>query len=128
MENELQKASVDIGKKKLANLLGQVELTDEANDLINQMVKGAITADEAISKLGISESTIDDLKEFAQIFSDVAQKEMEAYTRNKKTQNKINAMRKETATIAREQRDKEREALRQAEDAMLALVADGIEK
>ena len=128
MENELQKASVDIGKKKLANLLGQVELTDEANDLINQMAKGAITADEAISKLGISESTIDDLKEFAQIFSDVAQKEMEAYTRNKKTQNKINAMRKETATIAREQRDKEREALRQAEDATLALVADGIEK
>ncbi|MEG0455083.1 MAG: hypothetical protein RR559_07040, partial [Bacteroides sp.] len=78
MENELQKASIDIGKKKLANLLGQVELTDEANDLINQMAKGAITADEAISKLGISESTIDDLKEFAQIFSDVAQKEMEA--------------------------------------------------
>ncbi len=128
MENELQKASIDIGKKKLANLLGQVELTDEANALINQMAKGAITADEVIGKLGLSESTIDDLKEFAQIFSDVAQKEMEAYTRNKKTQNKINAMRKETATIAREQRDKEREALRQAEDAMLAIVADGIEK
>lgn len=35
---------------------------------------------------------------------------------------------KEAATIAKEQRDKEREAVRQAEDTMLSLVKDGVEK
>ena len=128
MENELQKESIDIGKKKLANLLGQVELTDEVNELISQMAQGAITADEAISKLGISESTVDDLKEFAQVFSDVAQKEMETYTRNKETQNKINSMKKEAADKAKVAKEKEIEVIRQAEDAMLALLKDGAEK
>lgn len=128
MENELQKESIDMGKKKLANLLGQVELTDEVNELINQMAQGAITADEAISKLGISESTISDLKEFAQVFSDVAQKEMETYTRNKETQNKINKMQKEAADKVKAAKEKEIEVIRQAEDAMLALVKDGVEK
>jgi hypothetical protein len=128
MENELQKESIDIGKKKLANLLGQVELTDEVNELISQMAQGAITADEAISKLGISESTVDDLKEFAQVFSDVAQKEMETYTRNKETQNKINSMKKEAADKAKVAKEKEIEVIRQAEDAMLVLLKDGAEK
>lgn len=128
MENELQKESIEIGKKKLANLLGQVELTDEVNDLINQMAQGAITADEAISKLGLSESTVKDLKEFAQVFSEVAQKEMETYTRNKETQNKINAMNKEAADKVKEMKDKEIEIIRQAEDAMLSLVKEGLDK
>lgn len=128
MENELQKESIEIGKKKLANLLGQVELTDEVNDLINQMAQGAITADEAISKLGLSESTVKDLKEFAQVFSEVAQKEMETYTRNKETQNKINAMNKEAAAKVKEMKDIEIEIIRQAEDAMLSLVKEGLDK
>lgn len=128
MENELQKQSIEIGKRKLANMLGQIELTDEANDLINKMAQGAITADEVISKLGLSESTMDDLKKFAQVFSDVAQREMETYTRNKETQNKINAMRKEYADKAKEQREKEREAIRQSEGALLSLIKNESEK
>lgn len=128
MENELQKESIEMGKRKLANLLGQVELTEEVNDLINEMAQGAITADEAISKLGLSESTVNDLKEFAQVFSEVAQKEMETYSRNKETQNKINSMNKEAADKAKEMKDKELEVIRQAEDAMLSLVKEGLDK
>lgn len=132
MENVLQKESIEIGKKKLANLLGQTELTQECNDLLDKMARGAITADEAISKLGLSESTVKDLKEFSQMFSEVAQKEMESYTRNKETQNKINSMKKEDAgkaiEIQKERADKEIEAIRQKEDAMLSLIKDGIEK
>ncbi len=74
MENKLQQESIDIGRKKLANLLGQIELTGEANKLLDDMAQGAVTADEVISRLGISESTVKDLKEFSQVFSDVAQK------------------------------------------------------
>ena len=68
MENKLQQESIDIGRKKLANLLGQIELTGEANKLLDDMAQGAVTADEVISRLGISESTVKDLKEFSQVF------------------------------------------------------------
>lgn len=124
LENKLQQEGIDIGRKKLANLLGQVELTDEANKLLDDMATGAVTADEVISRLGISESTVKDLKEFSQVFSDVAQKEMEGYTRNKETQNKINAMRKETADKAKAIRYKEIAEVRKAEDELLKLVKD----
>ena len=128
MENNLQEEAIEIGKKKLANLLGQTELTQECNDLLDQMAKGAITADEAISKLGISESTVKDLKEFSQVFEDVAQKEMESYTRNRRVQNNINTMRKEAAEKAIAMKDKELAEVRKAEDAMLKLVKDEREK
>ena len=126
MENKLQQESIDIGRKKLANLLGQIELTGEANKLLDDMAQGAITADEVISRLGISESTVKDLKEFSQVFSDVAQKEMESYTRNKETQNKINAMRKESVDKAKVVKEKELSEIR--EDEMLKLVKDSREK
>lgn len=128
MENKLQQESIDIGRKKLANLLGQIELTGEANKLLDDMAQGAITADEVISRLGISESTVKDLKEFSQVFSDVAQKEMESYTRNKETQNKINAMRKESVDKAKAVKEKELSEIRKAEDEMLKLVKDSREK
>lgn len=128
MENKLQQESIDIGRKKLANLLGQIELTGEANKLLDDMAQGAITADEVISRLGISESTVKDLKEFSQVFSDVAQKEMESYTRNKETQNKINAMRKESVDKAKVVKEKELSEIRKAEDEMLKLVKDSREK
>lgn len=128
MENKLQQESIDIGRKKLANLLGQIELTGEANKLLDDMAQGAVTADEVISRLGISESTVKDLKEFSQVFSDVAQKEMESYTRNKETLNKINAMRKESVDKAKVVKEKELSEIRKAEDEMLKLVKDSREK
>lgn len=112
----------------MANLLGQIELTGEANKLLDDMAQGAVTADEVISRLGISESTVKDLKEFSQVFSDVAQKEMESYTRNKETQNKINAMRKESVDKAKVVKEKELSEIRKAEDEMLKLVKDSREK
>lgn len=128
LENKLQKESIDIGKKKLANLLGQTELTDDANKMLEQMATGAISADEAISKLGISESTVKDLKEFSQVFTDVSRQERESYTRNKEVQNKIQTMRKQASEQAKALRDKEIAEVRKAEDEMLKLVKDGREK
>lgn len=128
MENKLQQESIDIGRKKLANLLGQIELTGEANKLLDDMAQGAVTADEVISRLGISESTVKDLKEFSQVFSDVAQKEMESYTRNKETQNKINTMRKQAADQAKAAKNKELQEVRKAEDEMLKLIKDERQK
>ena len=41
-------------------------MNDEVRKLIEQIKQGDITADEVISKLGLSESTIDDLREFSE--------------------------------------------------------------
>lgn len=53
---------------------------------------------------------------------------MESYTRNKETQNKINAMRKESVDKAKAVKEKELSEIRKAEDEMLKLVKDSREK
>ena len=53
---------------------------------------------------------------------------MESYTRNKETQNKINAMRKESVDKAKVVKEKELSEIRKAEDEMLKLVKDSREK
>ena len=128
MEMQLGKESIEIGKKKLANMLGQITLTKEAEETINAMASGAMSADEAISKLGLSNSTIDDLKEFQQLFEQVAQAGADMQSRSKESQNKANEIRNAVAEKGREIRAKELEEVRKAEDEMLKLVQDDREK
>lgn len=127
-EEQQAQEAINIGKQQLANMLGQKEVSKEVEDMLQMVASGAIAADEVISRLGLSESTIDDLKEFSTVFNDVAQKEAESYSKNKETQNKINSMRKEAAAKAKEAKNKERDAIREAEDAMLSLIKDSVKK
>lgn len=128
LEMSLSREAVEIGKKKLANMLGETELSEQANQLIKDMAAGAITADEAISKLGLSNSTVDDLKEFAALFGEVAQLEAGMNSRTKELQNKINQLRKEAIAAAQASRDAETAEIRKAEDELLKLVTDAREK
>ena len=128
IENALQQESIEIGKKKLANMLGQTELTAEANDLIQKMAEGAITADEAISQIGISQSTMEDLKEFSRLFGEVASAEAESYSRSRGIQKKMNQMRKQESDNFSALKQKELAEVRKAEDEMLKLIQDEREK
>lgn len=128
LEMSLGRESIEIGKKKLANMLGEIELSEQANQLIKDMAAGAVTADEAISKLGLSNSTVDDLKEFAALFGEVSQMEAEMNSRSKESQNKVNQLRKEAAAAAQASRDAETAEIRKAEDELLKLVTDAREK
>ena len=128
LEMSLGRDSIEIGKKKLANMLGEIELSEQANQLIKDMAAGAVTADEAISKLGLSNSTVDDLKEFAALFGEVSQMEAEMNSRSKESQNKANQLRKEAAAAAQASRDAETAEIRKAEDELLKLVTDAREK
>ena len=128
LEMSLGRESIEIGKKKLANMLGELELSEEANQLIKDMAAGAVTADEAIGKLGLSNSTVDDLKEFATLFGEVSQMEAEMNSRSKESQNKANQLRKEAAAAAQASRDAETAEIRKAEDELLKLVTDAREK
>lgn len=128
LEMSLGREAIDIGKKKLANMLGELELSEQANQLIKDMAAGAMTADEAISKLGLSNSTVDDLKEFATLFGEVSQMEADMNSRSKESQNKANQLRKEAAVAAQASRDAEKAEVRKAEDELLKLVTDAREK
>lgn len=88
------------------------------------MQKGAITADEAIGKIGISESTIDDLRKLSEEVNRLSELEESSYTRQTEQQNTLNSIRQEGADKAKEAKQTELEAVRAAEDAMLALVKD----
>lgn len=128
LEIELGNDAIRIGKEKLANMLGQKKLSEEANQLIKDMAAGAMTADEAIGKLGLSNSTLEDLKNFASLFGEVSQLEAEMNSRSKESQNKVNELRKQAAETRKAMQDAERNEVRKAEDELLKLVKDAREK
>lgn len=132
MEQADMKQQIELGEKKLANILGQKEVTQEVREMLDAVSKGAMSADDAISRLGLSESTVSDLKEFAEAFQDLSDKQQQSYTKQIELQNKTNAITKEGADKAKEikkdQLTKELELIRQTEDIALSLVKEGVEK
>lgn len=132
MEQADMKQQIELGEKKLANILGQKEVTQEVRDMLDAVSKGAMSADDAISQLGLSESTVSDLKDFADLFQNVVDKQRDSYTKQIELQNKTNSIAKESSRKILEtkkaQQAKELELIRQAEDAALSLVKEGIKK
>ncbi|GGK09035.1 hypothetical protein [Parabacteroides faecis] len=132
MEQADMKQQIELGEKKLANILGQKEVTQEVRDMLDAVSKGAMSADDAISQLGLSESTVSDLKDFADLFQNVVDKQRDSYTKQIELQNKTNSIAKESSRKILEtkkaQQTKELELIRQAEDTALSLVKEGIEK
>lgn len=132
IEQADMKQQIELGEKKLANLLGQKEVTQEVRDMLDAVSSGSMKADDAISKLGLSESTISDLREFSDLFQNVVDKQRDSYTKQIELQNKTNSITKENSKkaleIKKQQQAKELELSRQAEDAALSLVKEGIEK
>lgn len=128
IENETAQKSIELGKQKLANMLGSLELTEENIELIKRMEQGAISADEVIGKLGLSASKTADFKEFVAQYEEVKRAEQDAYTRNKEVQNKINSLAKETADKAVAAKKAEVSDIRALEDTLLKLVEDNAEK
>ena len=124
MEKEDLKIQTDLAKARIANMLGYTKVTKEALKTIEDMQKGAITADEAIGKIGISESTIDDLRKLSEEVNRLSELEESSYTRQTEQQNTLNSIRQEGADKAKEAKQTELEAVRAAEDAMLTLVKD----
>lgn len=114
----------ELAEARLANTLGFTEMNSEVRKLMEQIKAGDVTADEVIGKLGLSESTIEDLREFRDQFNELQGLMEESYGRQTEQQNTLNSIRQEGADKAKEAKQKELEAVRAAEDAMLALVKD----
>lgn len=129
---EIEKKDLNVqtqlAEARLANTLGFTKMTGEVRKLMEQIKAGDVTADEVIGKLGLSESTIEDLKNFRDQFNELQELMEDSYGRQTEQQNTLNSIRQEGADKAKEAKQKELEAVRAAEDAMLALVKDKREK
>jgi len=125
---EIEKKDLNVqtqlAEARLANTLGFTKMTGEVRKLMEQIKAGDVTADEVIGKLGLSESTIEDLKNFRDQFNELQELMEDSYGRQTEQQNTLNSIRQEGADKAKEAKQKELEAIRAAEDAMLALVKD----
>lgn len=125
---ELEQSDLELqtrlAENRLANTLGYKEMNDEVRKLMDQIRQGDVTADEVIGKLGLSESTIEDLKVFRDQFNALQEISESSYTRQTEQQNKLNTIRKESADKAKAAREKELAEVRKAEDELLKLVKD----
>ena len=114
----------ELAEARLANTLGFTEMNNEVRKLMEQIKAGDITADEVIEKLVLSDSTIEDIKVFRDQFNELQELMEDSYGRQTEQQNTLNSIRQEGADKAKEAKQTELEAVRAAEDAMLALVKD----
>lgn len=119
MEQRDLQQQTEIAEKRLANTLGFVEMNDEVRNLITQIKNGDVTANDVINKLGLSESTIEDLKGFSEQFINLQELVEGSYTRQTEQQNKLNQLRKEAYNKAIELKESEVSELRQLEDIIL---------
>ena len=128
IEQDDLKIQTELAKTRIANMLGYTSVTDEALKTIRDLQTGAISADEAIKRIGFSESTKEDLRAVSEQVIQLNELEEDSYGRQTELQNTLNGIREEGADKAQEMRDKELEEVRKAEDAMLVLVKDGRQK
>ena len=71
----------ELAEARLANTLGFTEMNNEVRKLMEQIKAGDITADEVIGKLGLSDSTIEDLKVFRDQFNELQELMEDSYGR-----------------------------------------------
>lgn len=114
----------EIAEKRLANTLGFVEMNDEVRNLIAQVKSGDITENELISKLGISESNIDDMKEFRDQFVNLFELQEQSFTKQTELQNKNNQLTKDAYNKRIELKENELAELRELEDIRLQIATE----
>lgn len=128
MEQKDLAQQTEIAEKRLANTLGFVEMNDEVRNLMAQIKNGDVTADDVIDKLGLSSSTIEDLKEFSDQFVGLQELVEGSYTRQTEQQNKLNQLRKDAYNKAVELKENEVAELRALEDIILQMSVENGER
>lgn len=128
MEQKDLVQQTEIAEKRLANTLGFVEMNDEVRNLMTQIKNGDVTADDVIDKLGLSSSTVEDLKEFSDQFVGLQELVEGSYTRQTEQQNKLNQLRKDAYNKAVELKENEVAELRALEDIILQMSVENGER
>lgn len=128
MEMKTAKEMEANGRRRIANMLGNLEMTEEVQKQIDALERGVTSVDEVIANLGLSESTFADYKalteeviKYNQSVEEVANTAVEGTT-------KLNAIRKEASDKRKAALAAELDEVRAAADAEIALMQEGIEK
>lgn len=100
MEQADMKAQQEAAELRLANMLGYTEMNEQVKKLMSDIKSGAIDANQVISKLGLSNSTIEDLEAFRDQFVKVQEIVESSTTRQIEQQNKLNSLMKEAEALA----------------------------
>lgn len=128
IENELLDKQKKNKQDAILNTLGLTKMTNEAAETMKQLAEGAMSADDAINSLGLSNSTVDDLEKFKDQVVDYYNTIAESEELQTTLQNKINTIHKDGVAKVKDRKAKELEAIKNGEDAAFALVKDGYEK
>lgn len=93
LEEDLSAKQLKLAQEKLHAALGFNKITEEGKKIIQDFESGAMSADEALKKLGLSESTMADLEKFRDMFVDFENKRTENASiklKNQKDEQKLN--------------------------------------
>lgn len=116
------------GEKRIANMLGYTEVTEEVKKQIDLIKRGAADADTVIANLGLSESTLKDYRALTDEIAKYQQKVQEFQQMTVEGTTKLNSIRKEAADKYKAALDAELSTIRTTIDAEIALMADGTAK
>ena len=116
------------GEKRIANMLGYTEVTDEVRKQIDLIKRGAADADAVIANLGLSESTLKDYQALTDEIAKYQQKVQEFQQMTVEGTTKLNSIRKEAADKYKAALNAELSAIRTTIDAEIALMADSVAK
>lgn len=102
---DMQK-QINLQERRLANMLGEVKVTEKVRNVIDGLNKGTMKADEAISMLGLSSSTMKDFQQFADEVMKLNELQENSLTRQIEQKNKINTITSELLKLETEVKNK----------------------
>lgn len=106
LEQSLTAEEVANQEKRVAAMLGYAEVTDDVREKIRKIGQEGVSLDQ----LGLSESTVDDMKEFRDEATKLFDLQAQSYERQTENQNKLN-------TLVDQQRKKEQQAAKERLEA-----------
>ena len=116
------------GEKRIANMLGYTEVTEEVKKQIDLIKRGAADADTVIANLGLSKSALKDYQALTEAIASYQQGVEEFTNMTVEGTTKVNTIRQEAAEKQKAAREAEIAATQAAIDAEIALMTDGAAK
>lgn len=131
IERDLLNRQLENLKIRIAAQLGQSKFTKETEEQLKRIASGAASADEVISNLGLSTSTVADLEEFEGVVTEFFRTQQESVKLQTTLNNKLNTIEQQAAQkrkAAFEQRkrqeEEEKQRIEETQKARISQIED----
>lgn len=125
---EVERIETSIAEQELANAnqaltlaQGKLAKDEESIQLLEKLKAGTISYDEVLKRLGLSESTQEDLEKFLETFKKAEEAQQRSFEVRTTNQNKLN-------TLLNEEKRKREQAAKEAEAASKKAIDDAIKE